>query len=149
MRSFRCKGHYRATSKTRVGSQEKMSIVDPCSSPDFDGFRVARRARECPCLEKTHVTVCGARGHQVSNEPSSGRGKKCSALFLPLIYTLEMTQKKVNPRAALVVQRFSTACSPGPDPGDPGSSPVSGSLHGACFSLCLYLCLSFSLCFYE
>ena len=31
-------------------------------------------------------------------------------------------------RAAPVAQRFSAACSPGPDPGDPGSSPASGSL---------------------
>ena len=48
-------------------------------------------------------------------------------------------------QAALVVQRFSTAFSPGCDPGDPGSSPMSGSLHGACFSLCL-CCVSLSVC---
>ena len=48
-------------------------------------------------------------------------------------------------RAALMVQRFSAAGSPGYDPEDLGSSPMSGSLRGACFSLCLCLCLSPSL----
>ena len=47
--------------------------------------------------------------------------------------------------AALVVQWFSAAFSPGPNPGDLGSSPMSGSLHGACFSLYRCLCLSLPL----
>ena len=53
---------------------------------------------------------------------------------------------KVNDRAALVAQQFSTAFSPGPDPGDPGLSATSDSWHGACFSLCLCLCLCVCVC---
>ena len=52
-------------------------------------------------------------------------------------------------RAALVVQRFSAACSPGRDPGDPGSSPTSGSLSVWCLLLPLPVSLPLSLCLYE
>ena len=60
--------------------------------------------------------------------------------------SLNVTFTKRLSRAAQVAQRFSTACSPGPDPGDLGLIPTLGFLHGACFSLCLLLCLSLSLC---
>ena len=48
--------------------------------------------------------------------------------------------------AALVAQRFSTACSPGRDPGDPGSSPASAlSMEPASPSACVSASLSVSI----